>query len=97
MTQCPFTEREEKNVDQPASADQFLDITGEVCPLTFVKAKLSIERLASGKVLEIRLNMGEPLENVPRSLREQGHEVLAVRPEDPANPGGAHRLWVRKS
>ncbi|MEQ8195888.1 MAG: sulfurtransferase TusA family protein, partial [Rhodospirillales bacterium] len=53
-----------------------LDITGEVCPLTFVKTKLLIERMAPGQIAEIRLRGAEPLENVPRSLGDLGHAVL---------------------
>ena len=60
--------------------DHFLDITSDVCPITFVKTKLLIERMKSGEVLEVRLTEGEPLENVPRSVREEGHEVLSVEP-----------------
>ncbi|MGQ9366267.1 sulfurtransferase TusA family protein [Azospirillum sp. ST 5-10] len=74
-----------------------MDITAEVCPLTFVKTKLSVERMAAGQTLEVRLNAGEPLQNVPRSLAELGHAVLAVEAEDPADPAGTHRLWVRKA
>ncbi|MBP2311660.1 sulfurtransferase TusA family protein [Azospirillum soli] len=79
------------------STDLFLDITSDVCPLTFVKTKLSVERMESGQTLEVRLNAGEPLENVPRSLAELGHSILAVKPENPDEPAGIHRLWVRKS
>ncbi|HZH27844.1 MAG TPA: sulfurtransferase TusA family protein [Azospirillaceae bacterium] len=74
----------------------FIDVTSEVCPLTFVRTKLALQRLHVGEVLEIRLNPGEPLENVPRSLTEHGHTVLSVAPEDPAAPNGPHRLAVRK-
>ena len=59
-------------------ADHFLDITSDVCPITFVKTKLLIEKMKSGEVLEVRLTEGEPLENVPRSVREEGHEVLSI-------------------
>jgi TusA-related sulfurtransferase len=74
--------------------DYFLDITDKICPITFVKTKLQIERMAGGEVIEVRLNAGEPLENVPRSVREEGHEVLSLEPED--GPDGVHRLLVRK-
>jgi TusA-related sulfurtransferase len=71
----------------------FLDITGEVCPLTFVKAKLFLERMPEGAVAEIRLQGAEPVENVPRSLEEDGHEILGLT----AEPGSiVHRLRVRK-
>lgn len=79
------------------SADLFLDITTEVCPLTFVKTKLLVERMAAGQTLEVRLNAGEPLENVPRSLAELGHSILAVEPERADDPDGVHRLRMRKA
>lgn len=61
-------------------ADYVLDITRDVCPLTFVKTKLLLERMTSGQTAEIRLKGTEPLENVPRSVREHGHEVLSLAP-----------------
>jgi TusA-related sulfurtransferase len=52
-----------------------LDITGLRCPMTWVKTKLALERLAPGESLEVACPPGEALENVPRSAREAGHEV----------------------
>ena len=75
-------------------ADYSLDITREVCPLTFVKAKLLLEKMAAGQVASIRLAAGEPLDNLPRSLRVQGHAVLEVAPE--AADSAYYRLTVRK-
>ena len=80
----------------PKTADYFLDITGQVCPLTFVRTKLRVERMAPGETLEVRLNPGEPLENVPRSLIELGHEIWGPEPEIPGDQAGIHRLWVLK-
>lgn len=71
----------------------FLDITSDVCPLTFVKAKLLLERMPQGAVAEIRLQGAEPVENVPRSLEEDGHEILSLTAEAGSV---AHRLRVRK-
>ncbi|QJE74380.1 sulfurtransferase TusA family protein [Aerophototrophica crusticola] len=79
-----------------SSPDQFLDITSQVCPMTFVRAKLAIERMTAGQIIEIRLNSGEPLVNVPRSLAEQGHEILSVAQESSAAGTGVHRLLVRR-
>ena len=59
-----------------ASDDQ-VDITDKVCPLTFVKAKVAIEELDDGEVLAIRMNDGESVQNVPRSMKEEGHKILA--------------------
>jgi len=52
-----------------------LDITGLTCPMTWVRTKLELERLAPGDVLAVRCPAGEALENVPRSAREAGHDV----------------------
>jgi TusA-related sulfurtransferase len=80
------------------SANQyFLDITGEVCPMTFVKTKLRIEKMAAGDILEVRLKGAEPLNNVPRSVAELGHEILSKTPEAGEEPLGIHRLIIKKS
>jgi tRNA 2-thiouridine synthesizing protein A len=52
-----------------------LDLTGVVCPLNWVRAKLALEELEPGDQLTLLLDPGEPLESVPRSAREDGHEV----------------------
>lgn len=64
-----------------------LDITGEVCPMTFVRTKLRLERMAEGEILRIRLRNGEPLENVPRALVDHGHEILRLEALD-------ERVWL---
>jgi tRNA 2-thiouridine synthesizing protein A len=52
-----------------------LDLTGVVCPLNWVRARLALERLAPGEELTLLLDPGEPVESVPRSAREDGHDV----------------------
>lgn len=81
-----------------ASRDRALDITAETCPMTFVRVKLAIERMAAGETLEVRLKGAEPLRNVPRSLAEHGHTVLELVPEvaSASGPDAPHRLRVRK-
>ena len=59
-------------------ADYFLDITAEVCPMTFVKARLQIEKMNAGEILEIRLVGDESLKNVPDSLTELGHLIVTI-------------------
>ncbi len=49
--------------------DDTVDVTDVKCPTTFVKAKVAIEELDEGQILAIRLNDGEPVQNVPRSLK----------------------------
>ena len=46
--------------------------------MTFVKTKLKLEQLAKGDILEIMLCEGEPLNNVPKTVEEQGYQVLDV-------------------
>ncbi len=59
--------------------DRVLDLKGEVCPFTFVKGKLIIEQMNKGEVLKIILDYKPSVENVPKSMREEGQEVLDVR------------------
>jgi len=77
--------------------DYFLDITDEICPMTFVKTKLLIERMEIGQIAEVRLRGQEPLENVPRSVKEFGHDVISMNPEeDNSGKDGTYRLLIRK-
>lgn len=69
-----------------------VDITDVTCPITFVKTKVALEELDDGDILEIRLNDGEPVQNVPRSLKEEGHKVLGLT----ENNDGTYRLIVQK-
>ncbi len=69
-----------------------LDITKEHCPMTFVKTKLKLAQIAKGDTLEVLLTEGEPLENVPRSAREQGYTVLSVEHVE----GTTHRVLIEK-
>lgn len=79
------------------SAQYFIDITGEVCPMTFVKTKLQIEKIGAGEILEVRLKGEEPLKNVPRSVVELGHQILEKTAEPGEGPLGIHRLIIKKS
>jgi tRNA 2-thiouridine synthesizing protein A len=56
-----------------------IDITKEICPMTYVKTKLKLETMSSGQVLEVILRDGEPLTNVPKSIKAEGHKILDVR------------------
>ena len=72
--------------------DEQVDITDKVCPMTFVKAKVSMDELDEGEVLAIRMNDGEPVQNVPRSMKEEGHKILKLVD----NEDGTYTLYVRK-
>jgi len=72
-------------------SDLTIDITREVCPMTYVRVKLALETLPHGAVLEVFLKGAEPLKNVPRSAKEEGHAVLELE-EGPV----AWRLLLKK-
>lgn len=69
-----------------------LDITGLICPMTFVRTKLALEKLSPGDVLEVTLKGSEPLNNVPRSARQHGHTVLSVTALD----DDTHLVMIRR-
>ena len=73
--------------------DDTVDITDVVCPVTFVKAKVALEELGEGQILCIRMNDGEPVQNVPRSIKEEGHQILKL--DD--NEDGTYTLYVKKA
>jgi TusA-related sulfurtransferase len=52
-----------------------LDVSELTCPMTWVRTKLELERMAPGETLEVRCSAGEALDQVPRSAREAGHGV----------------------
>jgi tRNA 2-thiouridine synthesizing protein A len=73
-------------------AEAYVDITDVVCPVTFVKAKVALEEIENGQILEIRLNDGEPIQNIPRSLKNEKHKVSHVE----KNQDGTYNVTVIK-
>jgi TusA-related sulfurtransferase len=76
----------------PGEADQTIDITGEVCPMTFVRTKLRLERMRPGEILSVRLRGEEPLRNVPKAARDEGHSILGIVPS-----GSDHIVTIRRA
>lgn len=62
--------------------DELLDLQGIPCPNNFVKTKLKLEEMQTGEILEVILDDGEPVRNVPRAVKEEGHQILAVEKID---------------
>lgn len=62
-----------------AKIDQTIDLRGVSCPLNYVKTKLRLEEMGAGEVLEVLLDDGEPIVNVPRSAKEDGHRILEIQ------------------
>lgn len=84
---------EVKTADSPsADVSSELDLRGVRCPINFVKAKLKLETLNIGDKLAIVLDDGEPIQNVPASLKNEGQEVIEI-----TNLDGRHwRVIVRR-
>ena len=91
-----FTEMGEVPADLAAAhlaaADLTIDITGALCPMTFVRTRLALDRLAPGQTLLVLLRGEEPRLNVPRTAVAQGHAVLA----NETGADGITRLLLRK-
>lgn len=61
---------------------EVIDLRGVTCPTNFVKAKLALEDIETGETVEFLLDDGEPVKNVPRSLKAEGHKLLGLKETD---------------
>jgi TusA-related sulfurtransferase len=73
--------------------DVTIDITRDLCPMTFVRTRLALDRLSSGQILRVKLRGEEPRHNVPRSARELGHAIIAEQ----TSAEGITTLLIRKA
>ena len=55
-----------------------IDTCGDVCPMNMVKTKVALKDLQAGEVLEVTLHGGEPIRNVSRSVKEEGHRIIKL-------------------
>ena len=69
-----------------------IDLLGVKCPFNYVKTKIKLETMASGSVLEVLLDDGEPSENVPKSIKNDGHKVISLVEEQ-----GHYKLTIEKA
>lgn len=69
-----------------------LDLRGTPCPINFVRTKIQLEKMAPGELLEVWLDPGEPIEQVPDSLVMEGHQVESIE-----NRKQFFALFVRKN
>lgn len=72
--------------------DEKIDLRGVLCPINFVKTKLKLEMMEEGQVLEVTLDDGEPMRNVPRSVKEEGHKIIKVE-----KLGEDYKICIKKS
>ena len=68
-----------------------LDLRGVICPYNFVKTKLKLETMEQGQVLSVLLDDGDPIQNVPRSVSNEGHTILSQDLVD-----GSYRVLIRR-
>ncbi|MDE2333687.1 MAG: sulfurtransferase TusA family protein [Rhodospirillales bacterium] len=73
-------------------ADVVLDVTADVCPMTFVRTRLALDRLPTGGTLLVVAKGAEPLANIPATARAQGHAVL----QESRATDGTGRILLRK-
>jgi len=77
---------------QELAGDHSLDITGETCPMTFVRTRLALDRIAPGATLLVLTRGEEPRRNLPKTAAEQGHGVLGQQ----ERADGSTALLLRK-
>ncbi len=71
--------------------DTELDLRGVICPYNFVKTKLKLEAMKQGQILSVLLDNGDPIQNVPRSVSNEGHTILS---QDYIE--GSYRVLIRR-
>lgn len=70
-----------------------IDLTGELCPMNWVRTKLALEAMAPGDTLEVWLDAGEAATSVPKSAAAEGHAVQSATPDDE----GRVRVVIQKN
>ncbi|NET35248.1 MAG: sulfurtransferase TusA family protein [Cyanothece sp. SIO1E1] len=64
-------------LDTPS--DEQLDLRGTPCPINFIRTKLRLEQMQPGSTLEVWLDPGEPMEQVPDSLSMEGYSIEQIK------------------
>jgi sulfite reductase (ferredoxin) len=77
--------------DAPKEKNMVLDLKGTPCPINYVKAKLFLENIDQGDIVDIFLDEGEPIQNVSMSLKNDGHQILEKEKQN-----GFYKLVVKK-
>lgn len=73
-------------------ADAEIDLRGVMCPYNYVKTKLKLEEMALGQILAVILDEGEAMQNVPRSVKEEGHTIILQERYQ-----SGYRIFIRKT
>lgn len=83
--------KQKTSAQETAVAKKLLDLKGTPCPINYVKTKLVLENMNSGAILEVLLDEGEPMDNVPKSLENDGHKIIKIEKQD-----GFYKVVVKK-
>ena len=75
----PVTQAGQTDITKEKTENYTIDLRGVACPLNFVKAKLELEKIPVGQVLDVILDEGESVSNVPESFTEQGQEIVEIK------------------
>lgn len=86
-----FTKQKPVETNEQAEKVSSLDLKGVRCPMNYVKAKIYLENIKIGEIIELCLDEGEPIQNVPVSLRNDGQEILDIKKVD-----GFYKVKVKK-
>jgi TusA-related sulfurtransferase len=76
----PVRETRPKSSDEPAQPDQEINLKGKVCPYTFIESMLALEEMETDQVLRVVVDYPPAVCDVPRSLKNEGYEILEVKP-----------------
>jgi TusA-related sulfurtransferase len=68
-------------------AAAMIDVRSVTCPITWVKTRIALEKVALGDLVVVLLREGEPLRNVPATAVEEGHKVVSLQPLEDEGPG----------
>ena len=85
--------KEGSKMETQIKADVFQDLRGVGCPMNLVKTKVAFSKMQSGQILGLVLDKGPPINNVPRSVIREGHEILLQEQLD----DGAWSVLIRKT
>jgi tRNA 2-thiouridine synthesizing protein A len=67
-----------KEIKETLNITKSINTCGEVCPMNMVKTKFTLKEMATGEVLEVTMDEGEPVRNVSHSTKEEGHRIIGV-------------------